>query len=303
MNHSELYWKYENVYPFEIEEISKEPFRDFFANINQISETKSIAFYDNFGTLCADSGIDNFILPFVGANYNKTDGSVPKVLLVAESKYADISRQAEQYREAGRAFFNWVLNFMINGINTRPTGEVKHFVNEYRYTIFNQEPIVSYIKVRAAAIEGYDKMRYRDYRGWPFPFLIRAMNDVYGYEGDKKKAELNRLKQIAFVNYYQIPFIVESNNNGFTYQKFTSLVDDKVCTWKRYCRACEELLDAIIDILQPDIIIFASKNGISNYEGQNKDRIATIHHPASWFLKNEYNDREKLKEILKFYNN
>ena len=285
MNQIELYWKYENKFPFEYSNITTAPFNEFFAPDNDLLNATNMDSYRKLNDICLQNGIPNFLLPFIGSEYFNKDSS--RILLIAESKYIDLKdkKDAEKSQdyEAGRIFFNWVLDYLINGVYCNPTKEIMDFVHKYRYSIFNQEPIISYIKVRSAEL-GFEKMRYRDFPGWPFPYLIRAINEIYGYNCSKKMAQLKALKGISFTNYYQIPFVVDGSveSNGFSENKFSSLVLSKRTTYETYKKMCDLVLDNVIDYLHPKLIIFASEYGASSYKGKYSGIIRTIYHPASW---------------------
>ena len=284
---------------FKYEDLTKEPFCDFFDTSDR-NKLLTIDFYKRMNEICSENNLPNFLLPFVGSDYYADEDK--RVLLIAESKYINISNDDENKRkqdlELGRKFFSFVLDVLNDKTNGAMSESLLDFINRYNYTIFNQEPFISYIKVRSAEL-GFAKMRCRDFGGWPFPYLIREMNAVFGYQGSKKRAQLNMLKHIAYINYFQIPFVVESSKekHGFTNQKYSELIENNGISFEKYCEECDRILDKVIETLNPSLIVFASKYGASVYNGSYKEKVHAINHPVSW-RDPKKNDKKKLNDIL-----
>ena len=277
----DLYWFYEDKYPFKIEDLDNALYTDFFNK-----EIKPI--YKDL----------KFANPYIGSDFLRKESF--GAMLIGESKYIniDVKNSPEDYK-IGKQFFNWALDYLINGNNSRFNNDIKGFIDKYKYSIYNQEPIISYIKVRAYELDGI-KRRFRDYRGWPFPFLIRAIRNNKGCKCSNHKMELDILKEIAFVNYFPIPFVVKGKDNGFSEKVFNDLKDPSLnISWQKYCDYCNSQLDSIIESTYPKVLIFASNLSSCIYDGEYKNKMKFIKHPACWSRRKGFNDKNKLEAIIK----
>lgn len=244
-------------------------FKDFETN-KYIFEQKRMLELGTIDTIKLFQNIDgsgyNPLLPYVGSQYD-----THKILVVAESKY--ITLEDDEW-ETGLSFYNWMLDYLLQKQERPIPEELLSFIKQHPQQIYTIEPFSEYYKYTINERESI-------YDGWPFPPIIDEMNEVFGC------SDQEALQQIAFLNFFLIPVICSNKDNGFKKPKFYSWVSRRCCAlkekrelWNQYTQKCSDVLDNVIDILNPSLILLISKEAWYAYRGKYEHRIISLYHAS-----------------------
>lgn len=206
------------------------------------------------------------MLPFVGKNYcNKRK----RVLLVGESHY--LTHTKERNVSADYIALNWYEKPLF----FHDTNNVfcKDFMN---YTTRG---------ILSAFVESG-----KDGSGW-----IIFSNPIRAYYNEEHVNHLH-IHDFAFINFYQRP--------AFEFGKSinTTIGERNLNLEKQDHNVACETLNAVIDIISPDIIVFLSRKAYNNFICEKAVDIYRVPHPTCcWWnreSKNNKKGREAFKEIL-----
>lgn len=147
-----------------------------------------------------------------------------------------------------------------------------------------------------------------------FTNMIKVFNEVYLGEGDISISyeESQKYHNFAFMNFYQMPSLYKGKNYWDSLWAAATKVNNEQLALDMYKRVADEssiVLDAVIEILNPRVIIFTSKAARGAYNGKHAQDSTIIEsgHPGSpwWNRKNKSgkSGREMLVEKLTEYKN
>ena len=111
-----------------------------------------------------------------------------------------------------------------------------------------------------------------NYKGWAFPNFATSVAKGLG-----ESISRENVNNFAFMNFYQLPFAAQDKDNGMDYSKFKSLLISTLDVheinelWNRCCREAVETVNAVVEILQPNLIFFTSTHAYNQYRYYTKE--------------------------------
>ena len=180
-------------------------------------------------------GQHEFLLPFVGRDYDEY-----RILQIAESRYLYDCRFTPQ--EIAEVYTSWFK------------GEHKKIAELYHDNVDTRSMFERYLSYT------------ENYKGWAFPNFAAAVAKGLGV--NKSRENVN---YCAFMNFYQLPFAAHGKDNGMNYANFKRVlmpalevkaVDE---LWNKCCREAVETVNAVVEILQPNLIFFTSTHAYNQY--------------------------------------
>ena len=205
-------------------------------------------------------------LPFVGDKFDEF-----KILQVGESHYIG---QSDDYAPFGLEDFDKWWTDHCDEIYKEPDGkpETKCWGSWYD---------------TRAVIGRFLKWNQSNYS--IFLNMIRALDEAVGglptCDDEKQKYHY-----FAFMNFFQMPSLYQGLSFEDSLYKAAKKSDDPIAVYKRTVEESCAVLDKVIEILQPNAIVFTSKaayKAYCNHQGemvkQDKRIINTVHPCCSWW--------------------
>jgi hypothetical protein len=223
--------------------------------------------------------------PFIGEQFDKF-----RVLQVGESHYVNIGQTPETENDFSLQYFadNW-WNSHCDKLFNQPDGdpETKYWGSWYttrdvigRFLIHNQKNYSIFMN------------------------MIRVLNEVVK---ELPKCDNERLTYhyFAFMNFFQMPALYK----GVSFEKSLSKAEkgmaDPTAVYKRTVEESCKVLNDVINILQPNVIVFTSKAAYyayCNHEGEMAEKdgriIKAVHPCCSWWNRKHGKDQKTGKERL-----
>ena len=204
-------------------------------------------------------------LPFIGNNFDKF-----RILQVGESHYIG---QSSTYTPFGLEYFYKWWTDDCDQLYKYPDGdpETKCWGSWYN----TREVIGRFLK-----------SNQKNYS--IFMNMIRALNEVK--ELPTCDDEKQKYHYFAFMNFFQMPSLYQGLSFEDSLYKAAKETDDPAAVYKRTVEESCDVLDKVIEILQPNAIVFTSKaayKAYCNHKGemakQDKRIINTVHPCCSWW--------------------
>ena len=183
----------------------------------------------------------DFLLPFVGTNYDKY-----RILQIAESRYLYDCKLTPQ--EISDVYTSWFQ------------GNHQKILSSYHENVDTRSMFERYLSYT------------ENYKGWAFPNFATSVAKGLG-----ESISRENVNNFAFMNFYQLPFAAQDKDNGMNYSKFKGLlistleVHDINELWKKCCREAVETVNAVVEILQPNLIFFTSTHAYNQYQHYTKE--------------------------------
>lgn len=203
-------------------------------------------------------------LPFVGDKFDEF-----KILQVGESHY--IGQSSTNALFGLDAFDAWWVDH-CDEIYEHPDGdpETKCWGSWYN----TQEVIGRFLK--------NNQKNYSIFMN-----MIRALNEVT--ELPACDDEKQNYRYFAFMNFFQMPSLYQGISFEDSIYKAAKETDDPAAVYKRAVEKSCAVLDKVIEILQPNAVVFTSKaayKAYCNHKGnvlQDDRIIETVHPCCSWW--------------------
>ena len=203
-------------------------------------------------------------LPFVGDKYDEF-----KILQVGESHYIG---QNENYAPFGLEDFDkWWIN-RCDKVYNEPDEDPE---TQCWGSWYNTREVIG----------RFLKSNQKNYS--IFMNMIRALNEVKelpACDDEKKKYHC-----FAFMNFFQMPSLYQGMSFEASLYKAAKETDDPAAVYKRAVAKSCAALDKVIEILQPNAVVFTSKaayKAYCNHKGnivQDNRIIETVHPCCSWW--------------------
>ncbi len=228
-------------------------------------------------------------LPFVGDKYN-----VCKILQIGESHYISGKRDNDGF---GLCYFK--NHWWEDGKDK----DGKDFAEQYGECFNTKTVITNYI--------GGDKSG-RGYNIYTNP--LKSFSDVVlGKKIEHIDQENKKLyRYFAFMNFYQMPSLYEGESYYNSLKKLATDKKDFEEIFKRCVEKSIHVVDEVIDILDPNVIVFTSSSARDQYQGKkypelkgkykddNKRVIYTPHPCCShWYRSGKEEFKKGLNNIPK----
>lgn len=212
-----------------------------------------------------------FLLPFVGTDYDKY-----RILQIAESRYLTECKLT--------------IQDVVDVYNKWFEGDHDKIFELHHDNVDTRSMFTRYLG-------GAKK-----YKGWPFINFAASVSKGLGEE----KASLNSVNFSAFMNFYQLPIAAYNEDNGMNYSKFKKLLMpaiDKYAInqlWRKCCHEAVETVNGVIEILQPDLILFTSAHAYNQYQYYTKELGVKAYDAVKLYHSSDYKVWNRIIKGQKF---
>ena len=204
-------------------------------------------------------------LPFVGDKYDEF-----KILQVGESHYIG---QCDDHAPFDLRYFDKWWTDRCDELYKHPDGDPETTCWGSWYN--TQEVIGRFLK--------NNQKNYSIFMN-----MIRALNEVT--ELPACDDEKQNYQYFAFMNFFQMPSLYQGMSFEASLYKAPKGTNDPATVYKRTVEESCDVLDKVIEILQPNAIVFTSKaayKAYCNHKGemakQDKRIVNTVHPCCSWW--------------------
>lgn len=221
-------------------------------------------------------------LPFIGNNFDEF-----RILQVGESHYIG---QNDRYAPFGlEAFDKWWIDH-CDKVYNEPDGDLE---TKCWGSWYNTREVIG----------RFLKNNQKNYS--IFMNMIRALNkakELLACDDEKQKYHY-----FAFMNFFQMPSLYKGMSFQDSLYKAAKETVDPAAVYKRAVEESCAVLDKVIQILQPNAVVFTSKaayRAYCNHKGEMADKdkriINTVHPCCSWWNRpiKRFDGRTGMEELV-----